>query len=107
MSAEWRQVAIGVRAPLIALIVLLGGPFANESLLSVAVAPFRGDVVLATKFGFDIDLLHQHRIDPAVPMEDVAGAVKGLIAAGKVKPFGLSEPSLEPVTDAQYRGPRP
>lgn len=105
------------------------GPFANESLLGEAVAPFRDEVVIATKFGFDIDLetgartgglnsrpdhikavaeaqlkrlrtdridlLYQHRVDPAVPMEDVAGAVKDLIAAGKVKHFGLSEPSLE------------
>jgi aryl-alcohol dehydrogenase-like predicted oxidoreductase len=105
------------------------GPFANETLLGEAVEPFREQVVIATKFGFDIDLetgartgglnsrpehvksvveaqlkrlrtdhidlLYQHRVDPAVPMEDVAGAVKELIAAGKVKHFGLSEPSLE------------
>lgn len=105
------------------------GPFGNESLLGEAVAPFRDQVVIATKFGFDIDLetgarsgglnsrpehiravaeaqlkrlrtdridlLYQHRVDPAVPMEDVAGAVKDLIQAGKVKHFGLSEPSLE------------
>ena len=105
------------------------GPFANETLLGEAVAPFRDQVVIATKFGFDIDpatgarngglnsrpdhiravveaqlkrlrtdrvdLLYQHRVDPAVPMEDVAGAVKDLIAAGKVGHFGLSEPSLE------------
>jgi aryl-alcohol dehydrogenase-like predicted oxidoreductase len=105
------------------------GPFANEALLGEAVAPFRDQVVIATKFGFDIDLetgartgglnsrpehikavaeaqlkrlrtdhidlLYQHRVDPAVPMEDVAGAVKDLIAAGKVKHFGLSEPGLE------------
>jgi aryl-alcohol dehydrogenase-like predicted oxidoreductase len=105
------------------------GPFTNEALLGVAVAPFRAEVVIATKFGFDIDLstgartgglnsrpdhiravveaqlqrlrvdhidlLYQHRVDPAVPMEDVAGAVKDLIAAGKVKHFGLSEPSLD------------
>jgi len=104
------------------------GPFANEALLGVAVAPFRHEVVVATKFGFDIDmdtgvrsgglnsrpdhikavveaqlkrlrtdridLLYQHRVDPDVPMEDVAGAVKDLIAAGKVAHFGLSEPSL-------------
>lgn len=104
------------------------GPFENETLLGEAVAPFRDQVVIATKFGFDIDLktgartgglnsrpehinavveamlkrlrtdridlLYQHRVDPAVPMEDVAGAVKALIAAGKVKHFGLSEPSL-------------
>lgn len=104
------------------------GPFANEALLGEAVEPFRDQVVIATKFGFDIDLktgartgglnsrpdhiravvdamlkrlrtdridlLYQHRVDPAVPMEDVAGAVKSLIDAGKVKHFGLSEPSL-------------
>jgi len=105
------------------------GPFANENLLGEAVEPFRDQVVIATKFGFDIDLetgartgglnsrpehigsvvdamlkrlrtdridlLYQHRVDPAVPMEDVAGAVKALIEAGKVKHFGLSEPSLD------------
>ena len=105
------------------------GPFSNESLLGEAVEPFRDRVVIATKFGFDIDpdtgartgglnsrpehiravveamlkrlrtdridLLYQHRVDPAVPMEDVAGAVKDLIHSGKVKHFGLSEPSLE------------
>lgn len=105
------------------------GPFTNESLLGEAVAPFRDEVVIATKFGFDIDLetgartgglnsrphhikavveaqlqrlrtdridlLYQHRVDPAVPMEDVAGAVKDLIAVGKVGHFGLSEPSVE------------
>ena len=105
------------------------GPFTNESLLGEAVEPFREQVVIATKFGFDIDLetggrsgglnsrpdhvqavveaqlkrlrtdridlLYQHRVDPAVPMEDVAGAVKTLIQAGKVRHFGLSEPSLD------------
>jgi aryl-alcohol dehydrogenase-like predicted oxidoreductase len=105
------------------------GPFTNEALVGEAVEPFRDPVVLATKFGFDIDfetsartgglnsqpdhirrvvdaqlqrlrtdridLLYQHRVDPAVPMEDVAGAVKDLIQAGKVKHFGLSEPSVE------------
>ena len=104
------------------------GPFSNEELLGEAVEPFRDQVVIATKFGFDmsletgartgglnsrpdhiravvdamlkrlrtdhIDLLYQHRVDPAVPMEDVAGAVKDLIEAGKVKHFGLSEPSV-------------
>lgn len=104
------------------------GPFANESLLGEAVEPFRDQVVIATKFGFDIDLntgartgglnsrpehiravvdamlkrlradhidlLYQHRVDPAVPMEDVAGAVKALIEEGKVRHFGLSEPSV-------------
>lgn len=97
------------------------GPFANEDLLGEALAPFRDDVVIATKFGFvggevskgmdsrpaniravaeaalkrlrtdRIDLYYQHRIDPAVPIEDVAGTVKELIAEGKVKHFGMSE----------------
>ena len=101
------------------------GPFANEALLGEALAPLRDRVVIATKFGFDIDLqtgarsggvnsrpehikavaeaslkrlrtdridlFYQHRVDPDVPIEDVAGAVKELIAAGKVKHFGLSE----------------
>ena len=105
------------------------GPFTNEALLGEAAAPFRDQLVIATKFGFDIDpetgarsgglnsrpdhiravveaqlkrlrtdridLLYQHRVDPDVPMEEVAGAVKDLIGAGKVKHFGLSEPSLE------------
>jgi aryl-alcohol dehydrogenase-like predicted oxidoreductase len=102
------------------------GPFTNEELVGEALAPFRGKVVIATKFGFDlngkdnrpgaagvnsqpehikqavegslkrlkietIDLLYQHRVDPNVPIEDVAGAVKELIQAGKVKHFGMSE----------------
>ena len=99
------------------------GPFTNEELVGEALAPFRGQVVVATKFGADIgpgkspfglnsrpehikevadaclkrlrvdaiDLFYQHRVDPSVPIEDVAGAVKDLIAAGKVKHFGLSE----------------
>jgi aryl-alcohol dehydrogenase-like predicted oxidoreductase len=97
------------------------GPFANEDLLGEALAPFRDRVVIATKFGFTngdvnqglnssparirvvvesslkrlntdvIDLLYQHRVDPNVPIEDVAGTVKDLIAEGKVKHFGLSE----------------
>ena len=97
------------------------GPFTNEELLGEAVAPFRDQIVIATKFGFldgdakkgmdsrpesirlavdgslrrlrtdRIDLLYQHRVDPNVPIEDVAGVVKDLIAAGKVKHFGLSE----------------
>jgi aryl-alcohol dehydrogenase-like predicted oxidoreductase len=104
------------------------GPFTNETLVGEALQPFRDQVVLATKFGFDIDpatgtrtgklnsrpehirqvveaslkrlrtdhidLLYQHRVDPDVPMEDVAGAVKALIQAGKIKHFGLSEPSM-------------
>ncbi len=100
------------------------GPFINEELLGEALAPVREQVVIATKFGFDIgttgerrgglnsrpehikqvaeaalkrlrtdriDLFYQHRVDPDVPIEDVAGAVKDLIQAGKVKHFGLSE----------------
>ncbi|HEX7237216.1 MAG TPA: aldo/keto reductase [Gammaproteobacteria bacterium] len=99
------------------------GPFTNEELVGEALEPFRGRVVIATKFGADlrpdkppltmnsdpkhvkevadaslkrlrveaIDLFYQHRVDPNVPIEDVAGAVKDLIAAGKVKHFGLSE----------------
>jgi len=100
------------------------GPFLSEEIVGEALAPVRGDVVIATKFGFEvdpvtkerrglnsrpeyvkqavermlkrlrsetIDLLYQHRVDPTVPIEDVAGAVKDLIAAGKVRHFGLSE----------------
>jgi aryl-alcohol dehydrogenase-like predicted oxidoreductase len=95
------------------------GPFTNEELVGEALKPFQGDVVIATKFGLDaggsgldsrpetirraaegslkrlrvevIDLLYQHRVDPRVPIEDVAGAVKDLIAQGKVRHFGLSE----------------
>lgn len=115
------------------------GPFTNEALVGEAVAPFRDRVVLATKFGFDIDLdtgartgglnsrpdhirrvveaqlqrlrtdridlLYQHRVDPAVPMEDVAGAVKDLIQTGKVKHFGLSEPSIESLRRAHQVQP--
>jgi aryl-alcohol dehydrogenase-like predicted oxidoreductase len=97
------------------------GPFKNEELLAEALAPIRDQVVIATKFGFKnglpsegvdsrperirevadaslkrlktdrIDLFYQHRVDPDVPMEDVAGAVKDLVAQGKVRHFGLSE----------------
>jgi aryl-alcohol dehydrogenase-like predicted oxidoreductase len=107
------------------------GPFTNESLVGEALEPFKGRVVIATKFGFDlgpggsgglnsrperirqvaeeslkrlrvdaIDLFYQHRVDPAVPIEEVAGTVKDLIAAGKVKHFGLSEPSAETIRRA-------
>lgn len=106
------------------------GPFLNEELLGEAVAPFRDEVILATKFGFEggvtskglnstpanikavteaslkrlktdrIDLLYQHRVDPNVPMEDVAGTVKDLIAQGKVKHFGLSEAGIESIKRA-------
>lgn len=106
------------------------GPYLNEELLGEAVAPFRDEVVLATKFGFEggvtskglngtpanikavtdaalkrlrtdrIDLLYQHRVDPNVNMEDVAGTVKELIAQGKVKHFGLSEAGVESIKKA-------
>jgi aryl-alcohol dehydrogenase-like predicted oxidoreductase len=120
------------------------GPFNNEELVGEGLAPFRGKVVIATKFGFDInpdgthgpkgldssparirqvaeaslkrlqidaiDLFYQHRVDPKVPIEDVAGAVKDLIQQGKVKHFGMSEAgaktirrahSVQPVTALQ------
>jgi aryl-alcohol dehydrogenase-like predicted oxidoreductase len=106
------------------------GPFTNEELLGEALAPFRDSVVIATKFGFKdangragvdsrpehirevadaslkrlntdrIDLLYQHRVDPDVPMEDVAGTVKELIAQGKVRHFGLSEAGAQSIRRA-------
>lgn len=106
------------------------GPFANEELVGEALAPVRDDVVIATKFGFKdgdsklgvdsrperirqvadaslkrlrtdrIDLFYQHRVDPNVPMEDVAGTVQELIAAGKVRHFGLSEAGAESIRRA-------
>jgi len=114
------------------------GPFLNEELVGEALAPVRDQVVIATKFGFDlspdfdprgmkglpglnsrpehiqqaaegslkrlkidvIDLLYQHRVDPNVPIEDVAGAVKDLIQAGKVKHFGLSEAGVQTIRRA-------
>ena len=105
------------------------GPFINEELVGEALASFRGEVVIATKFGFDttgvsaldsrpehikqvaeaslkrlrvevIDLFYQHRVDPNVPIEDVAGAVKDLIKEGKVKHFGLSEAGVETIRRA-------
>src|SRR5438128_4949701 len=114
------------------------GPFTNEELVGEALAPFRGQVVIATKFGFDLDpkfdprgmqgpprldsrpehikqvadwslkrlrvdatdLFYQHRVDPDVPIEDVAGAVKELIRQGKVKHFGLSEAGAETIRRA-------
>ncbi len=111
------------------------GPFTNEELVGEALAPFRKQVVIATKFGFDlsgpdhrpgaaglnsrpehikqavegslkrlkivtIDLLYQHRVDPNVPIEDVAGAVKELIQQGKVKHFGLSEAGVQTIRRA-------
>jgi aryl-alcohol dehydrogenase-like predicted oxidoreductase len=104
------------------------GPFTNEEVVGEALRPLRERVVIATKFGFDIDpgtgenrgvdsrpehirqavegslrrlgietidLLYQHRVDPKVPIEDVAGAVRGLIAEGKVRRFGMSEPGVQ------------
>ena len=109
------------------------GPFTNEELVGEALAPFRKQVVIATKFGFKIDpttgkqagldsrpehirevaeaslkrlktdvidLFYQHRVDPDVPIEDVAGAVKGLIEQGKVKRFGLSEAGVKTIRRA-------
>ena len=106
------------------------GPFANEELLGEALAPFRERVVIATKFGFEsgkveaglnskpahikevaeaalkrlktnvIDLFYQHRVDPEVPIEDVAGAVKELIQQGKVRHFGLSEAGMQTIRRA-------
>ena len=106
------------------------GPFFNEELVGEALAPFRKEVVIATKFGFKngdskqgpdsrperirlvveaslkrlktdvIDLFYQHRVDPNVPMEDVAGTVKELIAEGKVKHFGLSEAGVDSIRKA-------
>ena len=106
------------------------GPYANEELVGEALEPFREQVVIATKFGFKdgkpltgmdsrpenirahteaalkrlrtdrIDLLYQHRVDPNVPIEDVAGTVKELIAAGKVKHFGLSEAGVAAIRRA-------
>jgi aryl-alcohol dehydrogenase-like predicted oxidoreductase len=114
------------------------GPFVNEELVGEALAPFRKQLVIATKFGFDlsqafdpqarkgppslnsrpenikqavegslkrlkvdvIDLLYQHRVDPDVPIEDVAGAVKDLIQNGKVKHFGLSEAGVKTIRRA-------
>lgn len=119
------------------------GPFVNEELVGEALEPFRGQVVVATKFGFAfdgdgrqtglssrpedvrraadaslrrlrveaIDLYYQHRVDPGVPIEDVAGAVQGLIEAGKVRHFGMSEAAagtirrahaVQPVTAVQH-----
>ena len=109
------------------------GPFTNEELVGEALSPFRGQVVIATKFGFKldpatgkqvgldsrpghirevaeaslrrlrvdaIDLFYQHRVDPEVPIEDVAGAVKDLIREGKVRHFGLSEAGVQTIRRA-------
>ena len=116
------------------------GPWTNEELVGEALAPYRDQVVIATKFGWDIDengkntgglnsrperikkvaeaslkrlktdvidLFYQHRVDSEVPIEDVAGAVKELIQAGKVKHFGLSEASAQTIRRAGRRRPRP
>src|ERR1700691_4673175 len=118
------------------------GPFTNEELVGEALAPFRKQVVIATKFGFDlsgsdhrpgaaglnsrpehikeagagslkrlkvdvIDLLYQHRVDPNVPIEDVAGTVKDLIQEGKVKHFGLSEAGVQTIRRAHAVQPPP
>jgi aryl-alcohol dehydrogenase-like predicted oxidoreductase len=111
------------------------GPFSNEELVGEALAPFRGEVVIATKFGFKfehngaprmvgldsrpeyikqgvegslkrlrvdaIDLFYQHRVDPEVPIEEVAGAVKDLIQEGKVKHFGMSEAAAQTIRRAR------
>ena len=110
------------------------GPFKNEELVGEALSPFRGKVIIATKFGFrfnpgggpvwtgldsrpehirevaeaslrrlrvdSIDLFYQHRVDPDVPIEDVAGAVRGLIQEGKVRHFGLSEAGVPTIRRA-------
>ena len=107
------------------------GPYVNEELVGEALAPLRDEVVIATKFGWNIqdgkaqgtdsrpeqikraadeslrrlrvdviDLLYQHRVDPAVPIEDVAGAVGELVSAGKVRHFGLSEAGAETIRRA-------
>ena len=115
------------------------GPFTNEDLVGEALSPFRGQVVIATKFGFKldpkggpqwvgldsrpqhikevaesslrrlkvgaIDLFYQHRVDPDVPIEDVAGAVKDLIQEGKVKHFGLSEAGVQTIRCAHAAQP--
>lgn len=111
------------------------GPYTNEELLGEAAQPFRNEVVIATKFGFKggkpaegldsrpehirevaeaslkrlrtdhIDLFYQHRVDPDVPMEDVAGTVKDLIREGKVKHFGLSEAGVASIRKAHAEQP--
>jgi aryl-alcohol dehydrogenase-like predicted oxidoreductase len=115
------------------------GPLVNEELVGEALAPFKGKVVIGTKFGFGIDyatgrrtgglnsrpehiravaeaslkrlkvetidLLYQHRVDPVVPIEDVVGTVKDLIAEGKVKHFGLAEPGMQTLRRAHMVQP--
>ncbi len=111
------------------------GPFINEEIVGEALKPFRGDTVIATKFGFQdgdstkgldssparikavveaslkrlktdyIDLFYQHRVDPNVPIEEVAGTIKELIQEGKVKHFGLSEAGIETIRRAHIVQP--
>jgi len=148
MGLSWAYGPPGDRAAMIALLhsavdqgvtffdtAEVYGPYVNEELVGEALEPFRKDVVIATKFGFDfsdaarqpgagglnsrpeniravceaslrrlrtdvIDLFYQHRVDPDVPIEDVAGAVGELIAAGKVRAFGLSEPGANTIRRA-------
>ena len=148
MRMSFGDAPIGTRADMIALLhdaaergitffdtAEVYGPYTNEELVGEALEPFRGQVVIATKFGFKhdadkgpgpvtgldsrpeqikrvadaslqrlrveaIDLFYQHRVDPDVPIEDVAGAVKDLIREGKVKHFGLSEASAETIRRA-------
>jgi aryl-alcohol dehydrogenase-like predicted oxidoreductase len=75
------------------------GPFTNEELVGAALAPYRSKVVIATKFGFDLSG-SDTRVDPNVPIEDVAGTVKELIQSGKVKHFGLSEAGVKTIRRA-------
>lgn len=145
MGMSWNRSFVPDRAHMIALIrkaydmgvnlfdtAEAYGPFVNEQLVGEAIAPFRKNITLCSKFGFDIqngkmtggfnsrpkhikevvnqslerlktdhiDLLYQHRVDPTVPMEDVAGTVKDLIAEGKVRFFGLSEAGPESIRKA-------
>lgn len=147
MRMSYGDVPVGTRDEMIALLrtavergvtffdtAEVYGPYTNEELVGEALEPFRGQVVIATKFGFQIhpdgrpgwqglnsrpehikkvvdaslkrlrveaiDLLYQHRVDPEVPIEDVASAVKELIEAGKVKHFGLSEAGAETIRRA-------
>jgi len=145
MGMSWNRSFVPEKKPMIAVIrkaYEMGitffdtaeayGPFANEELVGEAIGSFRKDIILCSKFGFDIqngkmtgkfnskpahikevveqslkrlrtdviDLLYQHRVDPNVPMEDVAGAVKDLIKEGKVKHFGLSEAGPDSIRKA-------
>jgi aryl-alcohol dehydrogenase-like predicted oxidoreductase len=132
-AADWSESIRVIRAAVELGITLFDtaevyGPYKNEELVGEALAPFKGQVVIATKFGFRIgdqgldsrpehirevaeaslkrlkvdaiDLFYQHRVDPDVPIEEVAGAVKELIRAGKVKHFGLSEAGVQTIRRA-------